>query len=59
MSSDISGSSNSSKSGWRKTIVTIAVVAALTILAWREPQYTAEVIVGFLGLIGIHHTSTG
>jgi hypothetical protein len=67
MTSDISGSSNSgiagpsnstNKSGWRKTIVAVALIAALTILAWRDPQYTGEVVVSFLGIIGIHHTTT-
>jgi hypothetical protein len=53
-----SGISGSNKSGWRKTIVTVAVVAALTALAWREPQYTGEVVLAFLGVIGIHSQSS-
>jgi hypothetical protein len=51
------GTNSSGRSGWRKTIVTVAVIAALTLLAYREPQYTGEVIIGFLGVIGIHSTS--
>jgi hypothetical protein len=52
------GTNSSGRSGWRKTIVTVAVISALTLLAYREPQYTGEVIIGFLGVIGIHSTST-
>jgi hypothetical protein len=50
--------SGSGRAGWRKTIVTVAVISALTLLAYREPQYTGEVIIGFLGVIGIHSSST-
>lgn len=43
-----------SVNGWRKTAVTIATIAALTVLAFKYPQYAGEAIVGFLGLVGIH-----
>jgi len=48
---------SSSKMGWRKTIVTVAAIAALTFLAYLQPGYTGEVVVGFLGIIGIHSAS--
>lgn len=49
-----SSTPQASKGSWRKTIVTVVVLAGLVILAWREPQFTGEVIVGFLGVLGIH-----
>lgn len=42
------------KSSWKKTVVTLAVIGALTILALRDPQYAGEAVVAFLGLVGIH-----
>ena len=55
MTADTSVSSN--KMGWRKTVVTVAAIVALTFLAYLQPEYTGEVVVGFLGIIGIHSAS--
>jgi len=49
-----SGAAAPSKGSWRKTIVTVVVIASLTLLAWKYPQFAGEAIVGFLGLVGIH-----
>lgn len=45
------------KGSWRKTAVVLAAIAAVTVLAYIQPQYAGEAIVGFLGLVGLHNSA--
>lgn len=45
------------KGSWRKTAVVLAAIGAVTVLAYIQPQYAGEAIVGFLGLVGLHNSA--
>ena len=44
---------------WSRTVVTVAAIAGLITLAWRDPTLAPEVVTGLLGVVGFHHLSSG
>jgi len=51
-------SGNRTPGNSQRVIVTVASVAGLVILAWRDPSLAPEVVTALISVVGFHHLST-